>query len=75
MSGNEARVLAVHQITNRELMPPKPPESLEKIWAENVFNLSKMQASLPKAVFKSIKRTITTGEKLDPSVLMQSLRP
>ncbi|KAI9130440.1 glutamine synthetase III [Acaryochloris sp. CCMEE 5410] len=68
MSGNEARVLAVHQITNRELMPPKPPESLEKIWAENVFNLSKMQASLPKAVFKSIKKTITTGEKLDPSV-------
>ncbi len=68
MSGNEARVLAVHQITNRELMPPKPPEPLDKIWAENVFNLSKMQASLPKAVFKSIKKTITTGEKLDPSV-------
>lgn len=68
MSGNEARVLAVHQITNRELMPPKPPEPLDRIWAENVFNLSKMQASLPKAVFKSIKKTITTGEKLDPSV-------
>lgn len=68
MSGNEARVQAVHQITNRVLMPPKPPESLEKIWAENVFNLSKMQASLPKAVFKSIKNTIVTGEKLDPSV-------
>lgn len=68
MSGNEARVQAVHQITNRVLMPPKPPESLEKIWAENVFNLSKMQASLPKAVFKSIKNTIVTGEKIDPSV-------
>lgn len=27
-----------------------------------------MQASLPKGVFKSIKNTITTGEKLDPSV-------
>jgi glutamine synthetase len=38
------------------------------MWAENVFNLSKMQASLPKAVFKSIKKTIVTGEKLDPSV-------
>jgi glutamine synthetase len=68
MSGNSARVQAVHQITNRELMPPKPPERLEDIWAENVFNLSKMQASLPKAVFKSIKNTIVTGEKLDPSI-------
>jgi glutamine synthetase len=68
MSGNEARVQAVHQIANRELMPPKPPASLEAIWAENVFNLGKMQASLPKAVFKSIKKTIVTGDKLDPSV-------
>ena len=68
MSGNEARVQAVHQITNRELMPPKPSERLEEIWAENVFNLSKMQASLPKPVFKSIKNTIVTGERLDPSI-------
>lgn len=68
MSGNEARVQAVHQITNRDLMPPQAPERLEEIWAENVFNLSKMQASLPKAVFKSIENTIVTGEKLDPSI-------
>lgn len=68
MSGNTARLQAIHQITNREALPPKPPERLEEMWAENVFNLSKMQASLPKAVFKSIKNTIVTGEKLDPSV-------
>lgn len=68
MSGNEARIQAVHQITNRTLMPPKAPRRLEDMWAENVFNLSKMQASLPKAVFKSIKNTIVTGEKLDPSI-------
>ena len=68
MSGNAARVQAVHCITNRSLMPPKAPQRLEKIWAENVFNLAKMQASLPKAVFKSIKATIVTGEKLDPSI-------
>lgn len=68
MSGNEARVQAIRQITNREMMPPKPPEHLEKIWAENVFNLSKMQASLPNAVFKSIEKTIVTGEPLDPSI-------
>ncbi len=68
MSGNEARVQAVHKITNRELIPPKAPERLEEIWAENVFNLTKMQGSLPKSVFKSIKKTIVTGEKLDPSI-------
>lgn len=68
MSGNAARVQAISQITNRTLMAPKAPQKLEDIWAENVFNLSKMQASLPKGVFKSIKNTIVTGEKLDPSI-------
>jgi glutamine synthetase len=68
MSGNQARVQAVHQITNRELMPPKKPASLDEIWGVNVFNLNQMKASLPKSVFKSIKNTIVTGEKLDPLV-------
>jgi len=68
MSENPGRLQAIHQIVNRQPIAPKRPERLEDIWAENVFNLSKMQASLPKAVFKSIKKTITTGEKLDPSV-------
>jgi glutamine synthetase len=68
MSGNEARIQAVQQIINRTALPPKPPARLESIWAENVFNLSKMQASLPKNVFKSVKKTIVTGEKLDPLI-------
>jgi glutamine synthetase len=68
MSGSEARIKAIHQITNREAISPKAPEKLATMWAENVFNLSKMQASLPKSVFKSIKKTIVTGEKLDPSI-------
>jgi glutamine synthetase len=68
MAGNQARVQAVCQITNRSLMPPKTPRALEEMWAENVFDLSKMQASLPKATFKSIKNTIVTGEKLDPEI-------
>lgn len=68
MSGNAARVNAIQKITNREPLPFKPPVSLESIWAENVFDLSKMQARLPKAVFKSIKNTIVTGQKLDASV-------
>ncbi|NET48238.1 MAG: glutamine synthetase type III [Merismopedia sp. SIO2A8] len=68
MSKNKARIQAIHQIVNRAPLPPKSPAKLEDIWAENVFDLSKMQASLPKAVFKSIKKTIVTGEKLDSSI-------
>jgi glutamine synthetase len=68
MTGNESRVQAIYEITNREPIAVKEPEKLEDLWASNVFTLSKMQASLPKDVFKSVKKTIQTGEKLDPSV-------
>lgn len=68
MTGNESRVQAIYEITNREPIEAKEPERLEDIWAANVFSLSKMQASLPKDVFKSLKKTIQSGEKLDPSV-------
>jgi len=68
MSGNESRLQATYQITNREPMPPKAPEPLENLWATDVFNLAKMQAGLPKAVFKSLKQTIKTGSELDPTV-------
>lgn len=68
MTGNESRVQAIYEITNREPIEVREPEKLEDIWASNVFSLSKMQASLPKDVFKSLKNTIQTGEPLDPSV-------
>ena len=68
MSGNESRIQAVYQITNREPMPKKAPKRLEELWATDVFTLSKMQECLPKPVFKSIKKTILTGETLDSSV-------
>ena len=68
MSGNAGRIQAISQIVNRKPLPPKVPASLEEIWAENVFDLPKMKATLPKTVFKSIKKTIVTGEKLDPSI-------
>jgi glutamine synthetase len=68
MSGNAARAEAVRQVLNRPMMPPKTPARLDEIWAENVFDLAKMQASLPKDVFKSIKKTITAGQGLDPSI-------
>ena len=68
MTGNESRVQAIYEITNREPIEAREPEKLEDIWASNVFSLSKMQASLPKDVFKSLKKTIQSGEKLDASV-------
>jgi glutamine synthetase len=68
MSGNAVRAEAIRQILNRPAMPPKAPARLDEIWAENVFDLTKMQASLPKAIFKSIKKTITAGASLDPAI-------
>lgn len=68
ISENKSRTDAIYYITNREPMPPKTPKRLEELWATDVFSLSKMQASLPKGIFKSLKKTIQTGEKLDVSI-------
>ena len=68
VSGNESRAQAIYHITNREPMPPKAPKRLEDLWAADVFTLSKMQESLPKGIFNSLKKTIQSGEQLDSSV-------
>jgi glutamine synthetase len=65
---HESRVRAISQVTDREPLPAKVPQRLEALWATDVFTLSKMQASLPKDIFKSVKNTIVTGGKLDVSV-------
>ena len=65
---HELRVQAVSQVTDRKPLPPKVPQRLEALWATDVFTLSKMQASLPKDIYKSVKNTIQTGGKLDVSV-------
>jgi glutamine synthetase len=68
VSGNESRMQAIYQIVNREPMQVSAPKRLEDLWASDVFTLSKMQESLPKDVFKSIRKTIQTGEPLDITV-------
>ncbi len=68
VSGNESRAQAIYHITNREPMPTKAPKPLEELWASDVFTLSKMQESLPKGIFNSLKKTIQSGEQLDSSV-------
>jgi glutamine synthetase len=65
---HELRVQAVSQVTDRKPLPVKVPQRLEALWATDVFTLSKMQASLPKDVYKSVKSTIQTGGKLDVSI-------
>lgn len=68
MTGNAARVQAVQNITNRSPMPAKLPEPLNSLWASDVFTLSKMKESLPKEIFKSVKKTIEASEELDVSI-------
>lgn len=65
---HELRVQAITQVTDRKPLPAKMPQRLEALWATDVFTLSKMQASLPKDVYKSLKNTIQTGGKLDVSI-------
>lgn len=68
MSGNETRLTAISQITNREKTAVKTPEALDKIWATDVFNLAKMEQALNKSAFKAVKQTVQTGAPLAPAV-------
>ncbi|MCU7939368.1 MAG: glutamine synthetase III [gamma proteobacterium symbiont of Bathyaustriella thionipta] len=65
MSGNESRLQAIYQITNREPSASDKTDALSKIWACDVFNLATMEESLSKNAFKAIKKTVQTGEPLD----------
>ncbi|MGF1541244.1 MAG: glutamine synthetase III [Pleurocapsa sp.] len=66
--GYEPRTQAIYQITHRQPITVQSPEPLENLWATDVFSLNKMQACLPKGVYKSLKQTIQSDAQLDPSV-------
>lgn len=66
MSGSESRAQAVFQVTNSEPLKVKSPKALDKIWATDVFTLVKMEEALSKKAFKSMKKTVETGQALDP---------
>lgn len=68
MSGNESRLSAISQITNREKIAVKKPEALDKIWATDVFNLATMEHALNKSAFKAFKETVQSGAPLAPAV-------
>jgi glutamine synthetase len=65
MSGNQTRLQAIDQITNRAPLSCKMTDPLKQIWATDVFNLQKMEDALSKKAFKAIKKTIESGEALD----------
>ncbi len=65
MSGSESRAQAVFQVTNSEPMSVKKPKSLNKIWATDVFTLTKMEEALSKKAYRAVKKTVETGEALD----------
>jgi len=69
MSGNAVRLEAISEIINQMPMGSTVPfteVSTSDIFGENVFSLSVMQKRLPKDIYKSLKRTIEKGSKLDP---------
>ena len=65
MSANASRQQAINNITNRSPLAVSQIEPLGKIWAEDVFSLSRMEWALSKTAFKVIKKTMETGEQLD----------
>jgi len=68
MSGNETRLQAINEVTNRTEVPTGPtPGPLSEIWACDVFNLATMEDALSKKAFKEMKKTVHTGAPLDPS--------
>ncbi|CTQ53354.1 Glutamine synthetase [Roseibium album] len=70
MSGNAARLKAIHSIATApgyESTIDYAGSPTSSVWGENVFSLNEMAQRLPKAIFKSLKKTITSGEPLDIS--------
>jgi glutamine synthetase len=66
-----ARMAAISAVTNWH--PISPPLNFsqtpaQELFGSNVFSLCEMKERLPKAVFKSLAKTVESGEKLDPSI-------
>ena len=68
MSSNQARLMAVAQISSRKPMPCAMTDPLKDIWAADVFNLATMEEALSKNAFKAMKNTVLTGAALDPAI-------
>ena len=68
---SNARLNAIAAVTNyrsTEAALDFSKTSANEIFGSNVFDDREMQARLPKAVYKALRRTIDKGEKLDVTV-------
>ncbi|MDR1817500.1 MAG: glutamine synthetase III [Puniceicoccales bacterium] len=71
MSGNASRRNAIEGIASLTTPPVSfdpTKETVEDIYGSNVFSLDKIQKTLPKSVFKSLKNVIENGGELDETV-------
>ncbi len=67
MTANEVRHVAITEVLNRTGVETPEIRPLSETWACDVFNLAKMEEALSKNAFKAVKRTVQTGEPLDPA--------
>jgi glutamine synthetase len=71
MSGNIARAQAIAAINNYKPISPQlnfTETPTGELFGANVFTTAVMKDRLPKAVYKSLMKTIEKGERLDTSV-------
>jgi glutamine synthetase len=71
MSGSTARRAAITAAINyKNASPPLDYKetAATSLFGSNVFGLATMKATLPKEVFRSVKRTVETGAPLDPKI-------
>ncbi|MCC2672110.1 MAG: glutamine synthetase catalytic region, partial [Armatimonadetes bacterium] len=71
MSGSTARQQAIAAVTNYKPVPPGDEfagMASGKLFGANVFTIGEMEKRLPKDVFRSLKKTIEKGQRLDTSV-------
>ena len=67
MTGNDTRLTAINEITNRSSTPTVAGGPLSEIFGCDVFSLSTMEECLSKNAFKAMKQTVQTGAPLDPA--------
>ncbi len=66
---SSARMAAISAVTNWQ--PISPPLNfvetpVQDLFGANIFSRDVMKSRLPKPVYKSLIKTIESGEKLDP---------
>ena len=68
--GKTIRQEAISTIANKGFKPAVSDSGVqpEELFGSEVFGFAAMKAHLPKHVFKSLKRTVETGEALDPLI-------